>query len=638
MNFDSRAARGRAADNLNRAPLVNDTGCESAPADTQSGRRPLTFSTHRFGRPAWIRLAMQNCHSTERCFQRGVTATTLGVVLLATCAVQAATFFDDADYTKLKSRLGAATPTGAGGSISLVEVQNPSGSAGSYLADVSQPEFNSTTDPTGSGITFTDGSFVAHTGFNSHATWVVGQYYFGNTQSMAPGANNVTNFEANQWLSSVLLSNGNAPPTPQTFRVQNHSWIGTGTGASERSILRRADYIIETNDMTMVVGANNNSNPAVLLAQPTLLVYAYNTIVAGRSDGAHSRGQTNSAVGGSTYGSGRYRPDIVTPSSVTSTSTARISSAAALLHEGVAGTDGARSEVIKAMLMAGATKSEFANWTDPTTGLVNSWNRTQTRPLDDVFGAGELNIYNSYLIERGGKQSASASQPTSTVGSYGWDYKAKEDVANDLYYNFQIADGSTAADFSILLAWNAKITDTNDDPNVFTPTEPVVQNLDLQLYNSTASFMGSLLDQSISTVDNVEHIYLNSLGPGTYTLKVSGAANWDYGLAWRMTTAFDEPNADFDGDGAVSGSDFLIWQRNFGTLLGAANSQGDADGDGDVDEDDLTLFKAGVISTPIPPMSASLVAAIPEPTSLALVALGAAMLCGSRRFMGIPRR
>ena len=79
-----------------------------------------------------------------------------------------------------------------------------------------------------------------------------------------------------------------------------------------------------------------------------------------------------------------------------------------MMHEVVAGTDGARSEVIKAMLMAGATKGEFANWIDPTTGLVNPWNRTQTRPLDDVFGAGELNVYNSYLIGIGGKQSASA--------------------------------------------------------------------------------------------------------------------------------------------------------------------------------------------------------------------------------------
>ncbi|MBL9165007.1 MAG: PEP-CTERM sorting domain-containing protein [Planctomycetaceae bacterium] len=559
--------------------------------------------------------------------------------MIAQSALQAA-YFDDIDYTKLKSRLGAATPTGAGGSISIVEVRGPANdSTGSYLVDVSLPEFNGTTDPTGAGVNLTDGSFVAHTGFGAHATNVVAPFYFGNTQSVAPGANDVTNYEANQWLSSVLLSSGNAPPTPQNFRVQNHSWVGLGTGSTERSILRRADYIVETNDMTMVVGANNNPNPAVLQAQPTLLVYAYNTIVAGRSDGAHSRGQTNGVVGGSTYGSGRFRPDIVTPSSVTSTSTGRISSAATMMHEVVAGSDGARSEVIKAMLMAGATKGEFSNCVDPTTSVVNPWNRTQTRPLDDVFGAGELNVYNNYLIGTAGKHAASTAQPTAAVGSYGWDYQDRkaDSAVGDLYYNFEVASGSTASDVSILLAWNAKITDTNADPNVFVPTEPVVQNLNLQLYDSTTSFMGSLVDQSISTVDNVEHIYLNSLAAGTYTLKVSGAANWDYGLAWRMTTSFDEPNADFDGDGLVSGSDFLIWQQSYGTLLGAANSEGDADGDGDVDEDDLTLFKAGVMASPIPPAVASLVAAVPEPSAMAMLGVGAAWLvgrCYRRRIQG----
>jgi hypothetical protein len=568
---------------------------------------------------------MLNCHSTERRFSRVAAAVACIGLLIAQTSLQAA-YFDDVDYTKLKSRLGAATPTGAGGSISIVEPRSPNDSTGSYLVDVSLAEFNSTTDPSGADVTLTDGSQIAHTGFNSHATNVVAPFYFGNTQSVAPGANNVTNYEANHWLSSVLLSNGSAPPTPQTFRVQNHSWVGVGTGATERSVLRRADYIIETNDMTMVVGANNNGNPAALLGHPTLLVYAYNTIVAGRSDGAHSRGQTNNMIGGSAYGSGRYRPDLVTPSSVTSTSAGRISSAATMMHEIVAGTDGSRSEVIKAMLMAGATKGEFANWIDPTTGLANPWNRTQTRPLDDVFGAGELNVYNSYLIGIGGKQSASVSQPAAAVGSYGWDYQDRklDGAVGDLYYNFEIAEGSTASDFSILLAWNAKIVDTNPGENVFTPTEPTVQNLNLQLYNSTTTFLGSVLDQSISTVDNVEHIYLNSLAAGTYTLKVSGAANWDYGLAWRMTTAFDEPNADFDGDGVVGGSDFLVWQRNFGTLINAANSDGDADGDGDVDTDDLNLFKAGAISTPVPPMVASLVAAVPE-SSAALLAVVSAL-------------
>ncbi len=612
---------------------MNDTGCDPMPADPTSSRRRFSFSTHRFGRPASIRLTMPNCYSTERYFPCSVAVALCVGAMIAQTTLQAA-YFDDVDFTKLKSRLGAATPTGAGGTISIVEGRLPNDSTGSYLVDVSNPEFTSAADPGGAGVTLTDGSFVAHTGFSGHATGTVGQFYFGNTQSLAPGANSVVNYEANHWISSILLAAGSAPPTSQPYRVQNHSWIGTGSSATELSTLRRVDYLVETDDVTMVVGANNNFTPTTLLAHPTLLVHAYNVIVAGRNDGAHSRGQTSSF-----YGSGRFRPDIVTPSSSASTSTARISSAATFLHEAVAGTDGAKSEVMKAMLMAGATKSEFAAWVDPTTGLINPWNRTATRPLDDVFGAGELNIYNSYLIQLGGKQAGGPSGSPASAGSYGWDYKTKN-ATNDLYYNFDIASGSTASDLSIILAWNAKVTDTtNDDPNVFFTPQQSLQNLDLQLYDSSVSFMGSLLDQSISTVDNVEHIYLNGLGPGTYTVKVSGAANWDYGLAWRMTTAFDEPNADFDGDGFVSGSDFLVWQRNVGTLINAENSDGDADGDGDVDGDDLSLFKSGAISTQVPPMVANIVAAVPEPSAFLLTAIGCLQLrrFGSLRRIGVRR-
>ena len=40
---------------------------------------------------------------------------------------------------------------------------------------------------------------------------------------------------------------------------------------------------------------------------------------------------------------------------------------------------------------------------------------------------------------------------------------------------------------------------------------------------------------STSTLDNVEHIYHTTLGPGTYTIAVSNAdSSEDYGLAWRM--------------------------------------------------------------------------------------------------------
>lgn len=50
--------------------------------------------------------------------------------------------------------------------------------------------------------------------------------------------------------------------------------------------------------------------------------------------------------------------------------------------------------------------------------------------------------------------------------------------------------------------------------------------------------------------------------------------------------------ADFNGNGAVDGADFLTWQRNFGKT-GGIKADGDANGDGNVNGTDLTAWKAG---------------------------------------------
>jgi len=74
-------------------------------------------------------------------------------------------------------------------------------------------------------------------------------------------------------------------------------------------------------------------------------------------------------------------------------------------------------------------------------------------------------------------------------------------------------------------------------------------------------------------------------------------------------------NADFDQDGDVDGSDFLRWQRGFGTLAGASLATGNADFDSDVDQDDLLAWQqqfGGVAPAAI---------AIPEPATLSLLLL-----------------
>lgn len=570
---------------------------------------------------------MPNVKSSLNVRTMAVSCAVIGLLTPLRASAAVPTWHDSVDYTKLKSRLGSATPVGSGVNISMVEAPSNSPS-GAYYIDPTISEFSAEFDPLGAGVALTDGSGNAAAGVSSHAQNNVGSFYFGNVTSIAPGANDITLYEANNWLNNVLRYSTNNAPVAQNFRVQNLSWVGTTAPKvgdatpppytehpDNAKVLRRYDYLVETanggDGMTAIVGLNNNANP-----MPYLLSSSYNAIAVGRTDGVHSAGLTLSG-----YGPGRSKPDMVAPAGSSSTATAMVSSAASMLYQTATAPGAAKNEVMKATLLTGATKAEFP-----------LWSRTPTQPLDDKFGAGELNVYNSYLVQLGGKQAASTAAPTAFVGSYGWDYQdRKNDAAvGDLYYNFQIASGSTASQLSFTLAWNVKVTDTNPSEGIFTPEESL-QNLDLRLYDSTAGFMGTLVDQSVSTVDNVEHIYLNSLGPGTYTLKVSGAANWDYGLAWRMTTAFDQPNADFDGDGMISGADFLTWQRNFGTLLGATNAQGDADGDGDVDEIDLELFKTGVIATPVPLQIANLVTAVPEPAGAALLLASVSWLLGCRR-------
>lgn len=574
-------------------------------------------------------------------------------VLLTLGLAPAAAFeewHDAVDYTKLRNALGPLVPTGAGVPISYAEA--PLISTSMYFIDLANGEFTGPLDPNLQPVAVTDGTGGAANGVSGHSTNVA-QRFFGDISSAAPGANNITLYEANNWMQSQLnfdSTPGDAShpgePNAQPFRVQNHSWIGSfgsttvfsAEDARNVDVLRRFDYVLDTANggegMTSAVGLANDNGP-----MPYLLGHSYNAIVVGRTDGGHSRGGTLAWDGtgtNDTYGPGRNKPDIVAPrpqsifNNSTSIATAMVSSTAALLYDAAEGAAAEQSEVVKAMILAGATKGEFAAYVDPIGAQVDPWDRTATRPLDNIFGAGELNVYNSYLTNLGGRTIGVQGVPAATAGSYGWDYRnfKGQTGVGDISYKFQVPVGSTAPEFSIILAWNAEVTDT-DATAGFAPVQSL-QDLNLQLFNS----LDTLIDQSISSVDNVEHIYRTNLVAGEYTLKVTGAADWDYGLAWRMTTDFIVKTSDFDGNGFVDGFDFLTWQRSFGTLLGATRADGDYDGDGDVDFGDL----AGFIPSQLPASlaqygfaSTGSGAVIPEPSSLASALLAVSLLPWAKR-------
>ena len=503
----------------------------------------------------------------------------------------------DIGYTQLVNSLGVLgipVPNGNGVPISLVE----SGGL-TYWPDTDHPsnDFAAVTDALSTAMNFVDGS-GGNKSESSHATSMA-RLFFGNSSSVAPGANMVMVYAANDYLSSILRAPNGTPTATQNFRVQNFSWIGSYDNTPEDpptaqeiadgvATLRRFDRVIDSNNITAVVGINNVTEPL-----PHLLGQSYNAISVGKTNGIHSTGLTNLTA----YGPGRSKPDIVAPQGTTSAATASTSSAATMLHSVVAGTNAANSEVMKAMLMAGATKTEFPTWT-----------RTASQPLDDTFGAGELNVFNSYLMTQGGRYAGSAIVPT-IVGTHGWDFQlASPGAGNEIKYKFVVPTGKTAPDLSILLTWNVDVAASF--------TGQLLANLNMTLTDS----LGQTVDQSLSTVDNVEHIYLTNLTAGDYTLTVSTDTSRDFGLAWRMSTLSEIASADFDDDGDVDGRDFLTWQRSYGKLINSLHAEGDADGDGDVDTADLAVYQAQFTAGAIdPPM---ILASVPEPGSMVLLASG----------------
>ena len=349
-------------------------------------------------------------------------------------------WLDDVDYTRLRNELGAAIPTGAGVVVSQVEANQGEDPDFLYLPDPAHAQL--------AGKTFTDGSGIS-TGPSDHSTRV-GRFFYGTALSAAPGVTDVTGFEANQYVNQVLQFSTGRTPSAQAFQVQNHSWIGRGVDppAAAVDVLQRLDYVIDTSEMTVVVGLDNDVGTV-----PDLMAQGYNTISVGRSDGQHSFGTTT------LYGTGRIKPEIVVPTNTTSWATAMVSSAAAMLHETGAGTNAVRTEPLKAILLAGATKGEFPNWS-----------RTSTRPLDTRFGAGELNIHNSHRIMTAGEMNGSTSQPAAAAGLTGWDYNNAAAPAAPVYYDLVINPGQVATELSAALAWNVRTIDSDPAPQVFSPS------------------------------------------------------------------------------------------------------------------------------------------------------------------------
>ena len=447
----------------------------------------------------------------------------ISAIVLSTTTAAFAQSFPPSDYRsqvgygELFDATGTSLPDGSGVDVALIEPR---------FGDRYRPNLNSS-EFTGKNLV--DRSNLS-TGTSNHATGSAVRL-FGNATSMTPGVTAVDLWDAGDWLGASLNSgsylvgggNGSAPDV-QTVDVASHSYIFSANEPPfAPEINRRLDLTASRDNVTHVVGTNNGAaNPL-----PQGFAHSYNSITVGRTDGSHAAGPTT------INGAGRVKPDIVAPQSTTSTATPVVGSAAVLMRATAAAIgdpDAARHEVTKAVLMAGATKDEFA-----------SWDQTATRPLDERYGAGELNVANSYRILTAGQFDAgqTADAPNTPDGpDVGWDLGEPLTAGSVARYDFGF--DTDIIDASFLLTWDAIVGDAG---GVLDYDLLEVPDLSLTLAASDGAGGFATVALSDSPVDNVEHLYFADLAAGDYRLTVAsnaGSTPTDYALAWRVT-AVPEP-------------------------------------------------------------------------------------------------
>ena len=334
---------------------------------------------------------------------------------------------------------------------------------------------------------------------------IVGGFFYGLPGGVATNVAHVDNFDADYFINTYVFGNLltlDAQVVNQSFAWNLATNIPTPVGYISVSDQQQIDSAYDdyaTANGTLFISAVNNGG---FVTPPGT---AYNSIgVAAYAVGA------NSSIG-PTLDNGRCKPDITAPAGYTSVSTPQITGAAAVLMQAALRGDGGGStnaafdmRTIKALLLNGAVKP--ANWTN-----------SNSSPLDARYGAGVLNVFNSYKQLAGGKQSfcatnivvVGAAHPpltntNSVIVTSGWDLEnISSDAANDglNHYYFNITNGTATT----TLVWNRQFGETN------------INNLDLFLYNCANS---NLVACSTSRVDNIEHIFLPELAAGRYDLQV----------------------------------------------------------------------------------------------------------------------
>ena len=347
---------------------------------------------------------------------------------------------------------------------------------------------------------------------SGHADSVAG-FFYGMPGGIATNVAHIDNYEAGYFYSSIIAAV--SPPNigdavvNQSFTfgnvTNNFQTNGSVSVSQQRTIDSHYDNYAAQYKTLFVSAVNNQYS----VSPPGT---SYNCIGVGAYGGGSSVGPT--------LDNGRAKPDITAPGGETSYSTPLVSGAAAVLMQaGLRGDGGgdtnsaADIRTIKSLLLNGAIKP-------------GDWTNNSPSPLDPRYGAGVLNIFNSYEQLAGGKHgyivsttvsSGGAHPPTGATGTIGvlsgWDFNtntsssfpSSQDGVNHYFFNVTNISGNATFTATATLVWNRQ---QNQTP---------INNLNLFLYNAANS---NLVAASTSVVDNVEHVFIPQLPQGRYDLQV----------------------------------------------------------------------------------------------------------------------
>ena len=351
---------------------------------------------------------------------------------------------------------------------------------------------------------------------SGHADAVAGNFY-GMSGGVATNVTHVDNYEANYFINNIVNAKTSIPA-----RVVNQSFT---EGTYNTNLDQIYDNYAARYNTLFVTGAGFNGSPVYTPAT------CYNGIGVGVSDPPGPPPP---------YGptpDGRSKPDLVAPGQYSSYTTPYVSGAAALLMQAGLRGDGGSStnaaadlRTVKALLLNGAIKP--ADWTN-----------SAASPLHPLYGAGVLNVFNSYEQLAGGKHGyiVSTSVLTNTPhppsgdagtvsGLSGWDFNTNSISAASnavSHYYFDVTNGVSNATFTatVTLVWNRHRTNN------------MINNLNLFLYDAISS---NLVACSTSLVDNVEHIFVPCLPQARYDLQVfkSGGATITTNETYALTFEF----------------------------------------------------------------------------------------------------